>query len=271
LRRLAATHLVLIAARRLGWENEMTSAEETSRLSAVLRTTFGTMIFIAWGIETILWVYSAIHILVVDGDSGPIIRAVCAVLLMTLLAGMEGLEVAVIDRWRELFAGRPSSAYPGWIAARQLFVALILPAVTLLAEPDLIAIPFSSTVITGGFVLNVFTFTWPGLTVLWFMQILPKHLGATNPDRYLRHTRSSLFPLVDIVRQSGISLPAVWVASAVESRLDWEAIEPGIEEEAIARRGGSLAEPWAALVPERAPTARRRPPDDDGAAGPTGS
>jgi hypothetical protein len=95
-------------------------------------------------------------------------------------------------------------------------------------------------------------------------------LGATNPDRYLRHTRSSLFPLVEIVRQSGISLPAVWVASAVESRLDWEAAEPGIEEEAIARRGGSLAEPWAALVPERAPTTRRRPPDDR-AAGTTGS
>ena len=109
-----------------------------------------------------------------------------------------------------------------------------------------------------------------GATVLWFMQILPKHLGATNPDRYLQHTRSSLFPLVDLVRQSGISKPAEWVASAIENRLDWHAAEPGFEEEAPARRGGSLAEAWAALIPERSPATRRQPPDDDRTAGPTG-
>jgi hypothetical protein len=46
---------------------------------------------------------------------------VVALLLMILLAGMEGLEVAVIDRWRELFAeGSTSSVLAGWLAARQL-------------------------------------------------------------------------------------------------------------------------------------------------------
>jgi len=106
-----------------------------------------------------------------------------------------------------------------------------------------------------------------GATVLWFMQILPKHLGATNPDRYLQHTRSSLFPLVDLVRQSGISKPAEWVASAIENRLDWHAAEPGFEEEAPARRGAARrglgrslgrSDPGA-LACDPATTARRRP------------
>ena len=77
----------------------MTSTEGTSRAGAALRTAFGAVLFVAWGIATVLWVYSAIHALS-EGDPGPAIRAACALLLMILLAGMEGLEVAVIDRWR---------------------------------------------------------------------------------------------------------------------------------------------------------------------------
>ena len=67
-----------------------------------MRTAFGALLFIAWGIGTILWVYSAIHA-VGEGDPGPAIRAACALLLMILLMGMEGLEVAVIDRWRTVY------------------------------------------------------------------------------------------------------------------------------------------------------------------------
>jgi hypothetical protein len=247
----------------------MTSTQGTSRLSEGLRATFGVVLLIAWLLETILWVYSAIHHLG-GGDPGPAIRGACALLLMVLLAGMEGLEVGVIDRWRHLYPERSATDLAGWLAARQLFVALIVTTATLLAEPDSIPLPFSSIVITGGIALKAFTITWTGFTVLWFMQILPKHMAAMNPDRYLQHTRSSLFPLVEIVRQSGIYMPAVWAATAVERRLDWEAAESGIEEEAIARRGGTLAEAWAALVPERAP-ATRRSPDDDRAPGPAGS
>jgi hypothetical protein len=247
----------------------MTSTEGTSKVSEGLRTVFGVVLLIAWVVETILWVYSAFYHLG-DGDAGPVIRGACALLLMILLAGMEGLEVCVIDRWRSLYPERPATDLAGWLAARQLFVALIVTTATLLAEPESVPIPFTSMVITGGVALKAFTITWTGFTVLWFMQILPKHMAAMNPDRYLRHTRSSLFPLVEIVRQSGIYKPAVWAATAVERRLDWEDAEAGIEEESIARRGGSLAEAWAALVPERA-LATRRSPDDDGATGPTGS
>jgi hypothetical protein len=235
----------------------MTSAQGTSKVSAGLRTTFGAVLFIAWGIATVLWVYGAIHALGA-GDAGPAIRAVVALLLMILLAGMEGLEVAVIDRWRQLYPDRSNSELAGWLAARQLFVALICTTATLLAEPDLIVIPFTSTEISGGFALKAFTITWTGLTLLWFMQIFPKHMAATNPDRYLTFTRTTLFPIVEVVRRIGVALPGEWVASVVQNRLNWHA-EPAIEE-APAPRGTSLAEAWAALTPERAPTTQRDDP-----------
>jgi hypothetical protein len=245
----------------------MTSTEGTSKISEGLRTVFGVVLLIAWVVETILWVYSAFYHLG-DGDAGPVIRGACALLLMILLALMEGAEVCVIDRWRTLFPERTATDLAGWLAARQLFVALIVTTATLLAEPESIPVPFTSIVIgqDQAFALKAFTITWTGFTVLWYMQILPKHMAAMNPDRYLRHTRSSLFPLVEIVRQSGIYKPAVWAATAIERRLDWEEAEAGIEEESVARGGGSLAAAWVGLVPERAP-ATRRSPDDDRATG----
>ena len=51
--------------------------------------------------------------------------AVAALALLVLLAGMEGLEVAVIDRSRALFPERTTSSLAAWLAARQLFVALL--------------------------------------------------------------------------------------------------------------------------------------------------
>lgn len=244
----------------------MATAQDSSRLGAGLRKAFGVVLFTIWGIETILWLYDAFHSLV-DGESGPLIRAVGAILLMLLLAGMEGLEVAVIDRWRQLYPERPTSELAAWLAARQLFVALIVTGATILADRESIAIPFTSSEITGGVALAVFNLTWTGFTVLWFMQIFPKHLAAMNPDRYLAYSQRSLFPIVEVVRKIGVSQPGEWTASAVERRLDWHAAEPGIEE-APARRSESLADIWAALIPERAP-ATRLPPDDR-AAGPTG-
>jgi hypothetical protein len=246
---------------------EGTSTEGASGVGAGLRTGFGAVLFIAWGVATVLWVYSAVLALV-GGEAGPAIRGVCALLLMILLAGMEGLEVAVIDRWRQLYPERSTSDLAGWLAARQLFVALICTTATLLAEPELVAVPFSSVEITGGFALKAFTIVWTGLTLLWFMQIFPKHMAATNPDRYLRFTQPTLFPVVEVVRKIGIAQPGEWVAWVAQSRLDWHA-EPGIELETPSRRGTSLTEAWAALVPDRAPTIRRSP--DERAGGPTES
>jgi hypothetical protein len=242
----------------------MTTAQGTSRLGSGLRTTFGVVLFVGWGIETILWVYDAFHSLI-EGQPSPAIRALVAILLMLLLAGMEGLEVAVIDRWRDLFPGGTTAVLAGWLAARQLFVALIVTAATILAGRASIAIPFSSTKITSELWLGIFNLTWTGFTVLWFMQILPKHLAAKNPDRYLSHTRRSLFPFVKIVQASGVYKPGSWVAGVLESRMNWHA-EPTLER-APGRRGVSLADAWAALTPENAQSATRRPPDDR----PTGS
>jgi hypothetical protein len=236
----------------------MTSTDSTSRASAALRTAFGALLFIAWGIGTILWVYSVIHTLG-EGDPGPAIRAACALLLMILLMGMEGLEVAVIDRWRTVYPERTPHDLARWLASRQLFVALICTTTTILIEPEFIIIPFSSTEITGGFALKAFTIIWNGLTLLWFMQIFPKHMAATNPDRYLKVTRRALFPIVEFVRKIGVALPAEWVAKTVQNRLDWHA-EPTLET-ARPRQAASLADAWAALIPQRTPAATRQNDD----------
>src|SRR5215213_6842540 len=125
----------------------MATEQDQSRAGGVARATFGVVLFIIWGILTILWVYDAIYKLV-HGEARPAIMAVVALLLMIVLACMEGLEVAVIDRWSHLYPDRAMSDLAGWLAARQLFVAAIVTAATLLAERHSIAIPFLSPEIT---------------------------------------------------------------------------------------------------------------------------
>ena len=236
----------------------MTTQQTASKTSGALRATVGTVLFILWAVLTILWVYDAIHALI-DGEPAPAIGAVVALLLMCLLAGMEGLEVAVIDRWSHLYPDRSMSDLAGWLAARQLFVALIVTGATMLAERESIAVPFSSTEITTPATLKIFNLVWTGLTVLWFMQIFPKHMAATNADRYLKVTRAALFPVVEFVRVIGISWPAEKTAKAVQNVLDWHP-EPTLER-APSRGAVSLATGWAALTPENAPAAQR-PPED---------
>jgi Mg2+/Co2+ transporter CorB len=231
---------------------------EQGKTGEASRATFGMVLFVAWGVLTILWVYDAIDKLV-HGEAGPAIMAVVALLLMLLLAGMEGLEVAVIDRWSHLYPERTAYDLAAWIAARQLFVALIVTAATLLAERHSIAIPFVSTQITGAVGLKVFNLVWTTLTVLWFMQIVPKHMAATNADRYLKLTHAALSPFINVVRVIGISWPAEKTATVIQNLVGWPA-EPTLEK-APSRRAESLAGIWAALIPERAPAAQR-PPED---------
>jgi hypothetical protein len=230
----------------------MTTERTESRSGGTLRATFGVVLFTAWAVMTILWVYDAVHSLI-DGEAGPAIMAVVALVLMCLLALMEGLEVAVIDRWNHLYPDRTMSDLAGWLAARQLFVALIVTAATMLAERDSIAIPFTSTEITSPAALKIFNLVWTGLTVLWFMQIFPKHMAATNADRYLKVTQRPLFPIVELVRVIGISWPAEKTADAVQKLLHWHS-EPALEG-ARSRGSVSLAAGWAALTPEPAPPA----------------
>jgi hypothetical protein len=238
--------------------NEMATKQGQSRASGVARATFGVVLFIIWGILTILWVYDAIYELA-HGEPGPAIKAVVWLLLMLLLAGMEGLEIAVGLRWSHLYPDRPTSDLAGWLAARQLFVALIVTGATLLADRDSLAIPFVATPFTGAVALKIFNLVFTTLTVLWFMQIFPKHMAATNADRYLKVFRAALFPVVEFVRVIGISWPAEKVAQAVQNRLDWHA-EPTLET-APSRGAVSLAAAWAALTPEDG-RAAQRPPEE---------
>jgi hypothetical protein len=99
----------------------------------------------------------------------------------------------------------------------------------------------------------LFDITWTGLTVLWFAQIFPKHLAATNPDRYLKHLRGFLFPIVEVVNQIGVSKPGAWVALVVERRLNWPLTQAEEMQEAVMPREESLGRIWRQLTVEVPP------------------
>jgi hypothetical protein len=225
----------------------MTTEQRDSRATGAVRTTVGVVLFIVWGVLTIFWVYDAIYNLA-QSHPGPAIKSVGTLLLLVLLAGMEGLEVCYIHLWRQMHPERTQQDLAAWLAARQLFVALIVTANTLLGDRHSIAVPFSSEPITG-WKLVAFNLFWTTTTVLWFAQILPKHMAAINADRYLKLTQAALAPVVEFVRRIGISWPAEITAKAVQYRLGWQA---GATLER-APRGEDLAVAWAALIPERPP------------------
>jgi Mg2+/Co2+ transporter CorB len=232
----------------------MTTEQRQSRASGAARATFGTVLFIAWGVLSVLWVYDAIY-KVAHGQPGPAIAAVVALLLMLVLAVMEGLEVVMIHDWSRLYPDRTAHDLAAWLAARQMFVAFIVSAATILAQRTSINIPFDGE-ITNAVTLKIFNVIWTPLTVLWFMQILPKHMAAINPDRYLKVTGGLALPVVEFVRRIGISWPAEVTAKVVQNRLGWHA-EPTLER--APWRGEDLAGAWAALIPEDGRAAQRPP------------
>lgn len=187
-----------------------------------LRTSLGVVFFTAWALLTYVWVASTVY-LAGHGKVTAVITAVCAIALLLLLGGMEGLEVSVIDRWQRYWPNGRESDLAAWVSARQLFVALIVTAATLLADRSVVVAPGTSIRFSNGFYLGLFDLVWTTLTVLWFAQIFWKHLGAMNPDRYLAVLSGMLFPIVDVVRRIGISQPGEWTAGFVEARLLWSA------------------------------------------------
>jgi hypothetical protein len=213
----------------------------------------GAVLFIAWGIATIMWVASTI-VIAADGDSLAIVTAVATIVLLIFLGVFEGLEVAVIDRWPEMWnPQRSTSQLAGWLAARQLFVALIVTSATVLSHrSEIIVWPGIS--ITDELPLRIFDIAWTTSTVLYFFQILPKHLAATNPDRYLTYTRRWGFAIVAWVYKSGIPQPGAWSARALERRLDWPLTEAEEMQEAARSQPESLGHIWRQLPPARQAT-----------------
>lgn len=233
--------------------SQMTTEQRQSSASGVARATFGMVLFIAWGVLSVLWVYDAIDELA-HGHPIPAITAVVAILLMLVLAVMEGLEVVMINRWNQLYPDRTAHDLAAWLSARQMFVAFIVVAATILAQRNVIHIPFTSHTITGT-ESKIFNLLWTTFTVLWFMQIGPKHMAAVNPVRYLKYTGGAALPVVNVVKVIGISWPAEKTAAAVQSLLSWHP-EPTLER--APRRGPDLADAWAALIPEGGRAAQRR-------------
>jgi hypothetical protein len=238
---------------------EVITADQPSvRLRSLPRTAFAAVLLTAWSVMALLWVYSTIDAVIEGGDAMAAVSAVAALALLTLLAGMEGLEVAVIDRWRKVFTDGLKSHLAAWLAARQFFVAIIVTTATLLAHRDYIAIPGTDSRLTEGLALGLYDLVIVGLMVLWFAQILPKHLAATNPDRYLRYTRKTLFPCVEAIRMTGVPMPAEWVARGIENRLDWHPTTDEDILEARQPRQDSLADIWRELIPAPEETASPR-------------
>jgi hypothetical protein len=228
------------------------SSGDGRSLASAPRAAFAAVLFLGWAILTVIWVSSTID-LAADGEAAAVISAVLSLALLTLLAGMEGLEVAVIDRWRVLYPDRTTSELAAWLAARQLFVALIVTTATILSHRSELTIPFTSQTISGTTLPKLFDIVWTGFTVLWFAQILPKHMAATNPDRYLGVLRRPLFPVVDLVRKVGVSMPAEKVAGLVERRLDWPLTSAQQVQEAVLPQEQSLGHIWRELIPETPP------------------
>jgi hypothetical protein len=233
----------------------MTTEQRQSRASGAARAAFGTVLFIAWGVLSVLWVYDAIYQLA-HGEPGPAIAAVVAILLMLVLAVMEGLEVVMIAGWNQVYPDRTAHDLGAWLAARQAFVPFIISAATILAQRTSINIPFTSTEITNPVTLKVFNVIWTPLTILWFMQILPKNMAAINPARYLKVTGGAALPVVNAVRAIGVSWPAEKTAAAVHILLGWHA-EPTPER--APRRRANLADAWAVLPLEDGRAAQRPP------------
>jgi hypothetical protein len=225
---------------------------QASSLRSAPRVAFGVVLLVVWALASIVWVASTVN-LAIEGDAMAVVTAVIALALLALLAGMEGLEVAVIDRWQALYPDRSLSLLAAWLAARQLFVALIVTTATLLINRSELIVPFTSVSIGESILHRVFDVAWTTLTVLWFAQVFPKHLAATNPDRYLKHLRRSLFPVVEFVRRLGMSQPGEWAASAVERRLNWHMTDAEQMQEAVAPPAESLGHIWRELIPESPP------------------
>ena len=118
-------------------EQRQSTGKRQSTGSGVARATFGAVLFIAWGVLSVLWVYDAIYELA-QNHPIPAITAVVAVLLMLVLAVMEGLEVVMIHDWSRLYPDRSAHDLAAWLSARQMFVAFIVVAATILAQRDVI-------------------------------------------------------------------------------------------------------------------------------------
>ena len=219
-----------------------------------LRIGFGALLFVTWGVLTAVWVSSTVY-LVAHGHPMAAVTAFGAVALLVVLGAMEGLEVSVIDRWQAIWPGRSTHYLARWLAARQLFVASIVTAATLLANLNVLIIPWTSVKVTDALTLGVFDLAWTTFTVLWFAQIMPKHLGAMNPDRYLDRLLRSCFPVVEVVRKVGISQPGEWIAYVLEYWFAWPVQSKDESQKTIVKH--SLAGIWRGLredlVEEREP------------------
>ena len=79
----------------------------TANARSAPRMAFGAVLLLGWFVLTVIWVASTVT------SGSLLIKGLIALALMTLLAAMEGLEVSVIDRWRNIYPDRTTKELAG--------------------------------------------------------------------------------------------------------------------------------------------------------------
>ena len=219
----------------------MTAATTTTaRARNVPRVAFGSALLLAWAVLTVVWVASTVT------SGSLIIKGLIALALMALLAAMEGLEVAVIDRWREMYPERGTKLLAGgsrpgsssWRSSSRrprsspTATSSSCPAWATPRTP-----PRSSSSRSSGRASpscgsrRSSRSTWP--------RPIPIAISGTCRRRASPSSTPS--------GSSGCRSRASGRRTRIERSLDWHATEQDLEEGAPARRKDSIAEAWRAL------------------------
>ena len=214
------------------------SREEGTLPRFAPRNVVGVVLFVAWGIATIMWVASTIN-LAADGECMAIITAVAALALLVLLAVMEGAR-GRRDRPLEGDVPRPQHVAAGRLAGG--------PAALRRAHRD--HRHASGQSLRGHRACHrrsasmkacpwrVFDIVMDGIHRVVVRSDLPEASRSDQSRPVSLAPTRSLFPVVEVVDKSGVPKPGAWTASAVERRLNWPLTDAEEMQEAVMPQRG---------------------------------
>lgn len=170
-----------------------------------------------------VWLYlTLVFLATLKAEGWPgLFRGVLFAADVAILFFAEGFEVSVIDL-SDKDCGPLGDSITGkhlrevqvslqcCLANRQIFVALAITAATLLTTFPALNMPFEGTT-TSSSALALFPLSYVTLTVLWFSQVAPKLLAATDPEEFFALSQW-LWPTVKAMSRLGLPDPGAQVA-----------------------------------------------------------